>query len=92
MYGISRDDIPTHLRFKKEQNLPFELLADTEGQVAKLYKAVIPLVGLTRRITYLLDSQHQIVASYENMFSAENHIRQMVEKVKQGGMKPDLSE
>jgi peroxiredoxin Q/BCP len=77
--GISRDDIPTHNRFKAQYNLPFELLADTEGKVSKLYKATLPLVGMSARITYLLDEDHTVRAAFKNLFSAEQHIAAMLE-------------
>jgi peroxiredoxin Q/BCP len=82
--GVSRDSVQTHLEFKKAHSLPYELLADTQGTVAELYKAIIPLIKVTRRTTYLLDSTHTIVAVYENMFDAEQHIQVMIEKVKGG--------
>jgi peroxiredoxin Q/BCP len=85
--GISRDDIETHQRFKQQYNLPFELLADTDGKVAGLYKALIPVVKVTRRITYLLDKNHLIAAAFESMFTAEKHIAAMVEKVNAGAVK-----
>jgi len=77
--GISRDDIPTHNRFKAQYNLPFELLADTDGKVSKLYKASLPLVGMSARVTYLLDENHVIRAAFKNLFSAEQHIEAMLE-------------
>ncbi len=46
VFGISRDPVETHLEFKKAHKLPFDLLADTNGQVAELYKATIPRSGL----------------------------------------------
>lgn len=79
--GISRDDVATHLRFKKSNNLPFELIADVDGKVSKAYKAQIPLIGMTKRITYLLDKQHKIVTAYENLFGAKQHIKEMIEKI-----------
>ncbi len=39
--GISRDSVATHLKFKETHRLPFELLADEQGEVATLYKAAI---------------------------------------------------
>lgn len=81
VYGISRDDVATHARFRLAHQLPFELLADTEGKVAEAYKALVPIIKLTRRITYLLDSEHKIVAVYENMFNARNHIQRMLAKM-----------
>jgi peroxiredoxin Q/BCP len=82
--GISRDDIATHLEFKKQYKLPFELLSDTKGEVAHLYGASVPLIKFTRRITYLLDKKHTIAAVYENLFAAEKHIQTMIEKLKSG--------
>lgn len=79
--GISQDTISSHHKFKKENKLPFELLSDPKGKVAKLYKATIPVIGMNRRITYLLDKDLRIKAVYENMFTADQHVKQMIEKM-----------
>lgn len=84
--GISRDDVETHQRFKQQYNLPFPLLADTDGKVAGLYKALIPVIKVTKRVTYLLNKNHHIAAVFESMFTAEKHIAAMVEKVKIGAL------
>jgi peroxiredoxin Q/BCP len=79
--GISQDTINSHQKFKEENKLPFELLSDPKGKVAKLFKAVIPVIGMNRRITYLLDKELKIKAVYENMFTAEQHVKQMIAKM-----------
>ena len=84
VWGISRDSIATHERFRQAYKLPFHLLADEQGEVAKLYKAIIPLIGVTRRVTYLLDRDHTIVGVFEKMFGHEEHIQQMVARVQEG--------
>lgn len=84
VYGISRDSVETHLKFKKAHDLPFELLADEDGKVADLYDASVPLINFTKRITYLLDKNHQIRGVYQNFFSARKHITGMIEKIKEG--------
>ncbi len=76
--GISQDTLESHHKFKETHQLPFELLADPGGKVSKLYGARIPLLGMTKRITYLLDGEHRVVAAYENMLGGEKHIRKMV--------------
>lgn len=81
--GISRDSIETHHRFREEYKLPFHLLADEKGEVASLYKASVPLLPLTRRITYLLDANHRVAGAFEKMFGHEEHIQQMIENVQQ---------
>lgn len=83
IYGISRDDIPTHHAFRKAHNLPFELLADEDGKVADLYDASIPLIRFTKRVTYLLDAEHRIAGVYQNLFGSRKHIKEMIDKVKE---------
>lgn len=38
--GISRDTIKLHMKFKLEQQFPFELLSDTEQKVCELYSVL----------------------------------------------------
>lgn len=80
--GISQDTINSHLKFKEENKLPFDLLSDPNGKVAKLYKAVVPVLNMNRRVTYLLDEEHKIAAVYENMFTADKHVKAMTEQLK----------
>ncbi|WP_163378699.1 peroxiredoxin [Cyclobacterium sp. SYSU L10401] len=77
--GISRDDIPTHLRFKKAHDLPFELLSDESGEVCKKYDALVPLLGIPKRVTYLLDKGHVIKDAFQDMFNAKAHIEKMLD-------------
>jgi len=79
--GISRDDVASHQKFKEQYKLPFELLADVSGKVCKAYDALVPIIGIPKRISYLLDSEHKIVAVYQNFFGAEEHIKAMLEKI-----------
>ena len=77
--GISRDDMPTHIRFKKAYQLPFELLSDKDGKVCKAYDALVPILGLPKRITYLLDEGHVVKDVFQDMFNAKAHIKKMLE-------------
>lgn len=82
VFGISRDTIASHQKFKEAHQLPFELLSDAKGEVCKAYQALIPLIGIPRRVTYLLDPEQKILAVYENMLGAKRHIRTMLEELK----------
>ncbi|MBC6365202.1 peroxiredoxin [Algoriphagus sp. AK58] len=82
VFGISRDDIPTHEKFKKAYKLPFELLSDESGKVCKAYDALIPLIKMPKRVTYLLDSDHKIVGVYEGLFENKSHVEAMLRKLK----------
>ncbi|TAF67756.1 MAG: peroxiredoxin [Cytophagales bacterium] len=80
--GISRDTIATHQSFRSQYELPFHLLSDKNGKVSAKYNALIPIIGINKRITYLLDTEHTIVAIYDNFFGAKEHIQNMIAKVK----------
>jgi peroxiredoxin Q/BCP len=83
VFGISTDSIPTHLKFKAKYGLPFELLSDQDGKVTKAYDAIIPILKLAKRTTYLLGKDHKIKAVYNEMFGARNHIKAMLDEVNQ---------
>jgi len=82
VYGVSRDDIPTHEKFKKAYKLPFELLSDPDGKVCKSYDALIPLIKMPKRVTYLIDDKHQIAGVFSEMFESKGHIESMLSKLK----------
>ncbi len=82
VYGISKDNIDSHIKFKEKYRLSFDLLADTDGKVTKLYKATIPLVNISNRISYLLNKEHKISSVYRGFFAAGNHPKSMVDAVK----------
>ena len=81
VYGISTDNIEQHHKFRKEHQLPFHLLADIDAKVSKLYDAKMPLIKMSKRVTYLLDSNHKIKAVFQDLFGAETHIKNMVESL-----------
>lgn len=78
VYGVSRDNLDTHIRFKNEYALPFDLLADLDGSVARDYKARVPLVGITKRVTYLIDADQKIAAVHDELLGDESHVREML--------------
>jgi peroxiredoxin Q/BCP len=80
IFGISRDPIESHHKFRKTLALPFELLSDGGGKVCADYDTQLPFVPLfTKRTTYLLDKDQTIRAVYQNIFSSKKHIKTMVE-------------
>jgi peroxiredoxin Q/BCP len=79
--GISRDSIKTHLDFKKQYQLPFELLSDTDGKVCKAYKALVPVIGVPKRITYLIGPDLKIRVAHSDMFTAKKHISAVLKEL-----------
>ncbi|MDA0315719.1 MAG: peroxiredoxin [Bacteroidetes bacterium] len=81
VFGISRDGLATHEKFKKTHRLPFELLADESGKVCKAYDALLPLIKMPARITYLLDSNHRIAGVFQGLFENKAHVSAMLRQL-----------
>lgn len=82
VFGVSRDKMDSHLKFKKQHRLPFDLLSDVEGKVCKAYDALIPLIRMPKRVTYLIDEDHKIAGVFSDMFESKKHIQSMLGKLK----------
>ncbi len=52
--GISTDRVATQKRFRDENQLPFPLLSDEGGKVAKQYGGTMILVGVANRTTFVV--------------------------------------
>lgn len=78
VFGISSDDIATHQRFIRHFNLPFQLLSDPNNRVAEQYAGRMPILGLLRRSTFLLNKEHRVAAVHDERFGARGHIRHML--------------
>jgi peroxiredoxin Q/BCP len=53
--GVSRDTPEAQKNFREAQKLPFPLIADTEGKVAKAFHVpMVPVVGVPLRQSFLI--------------------------------------
>jgi peroxiredoxin Q/BCP len=57
--GVSKDDQTSHQAFTQKFNLPFPLLADTNGDIITAYD--VDGGGYAKRVTYAIDEQGTIV-------------------------------
>jgi peroxiredoxin Q/BCP len=64
--GCSIDGVDAHKAFIKKYSLPFPLLLDPGKKIATAYGAAngIPILGLNRRVTYVIDGTGKIVRAY----------------------------
>jgi len=60
IWGISGDYVYSHHEWAKHHNLPFELLADHDHTVGKLYDSYNPEYGQNRRAVYVIGSDGKI--------------------------------
>ena len=57
--GVSKDDESSHQAFTEKFNLPFPLLADTNGEIVTAYD--VDGGGYAKRVTYAIDETGNIV-------------------------------
>lgn len=72
--GISTDSASSHERFSRTHHLPFILLSDVEGQVAKQYGVTKTLGLLPGRVTFVIDKSGTIQHVFSSQFSAQKHV------------------
>ena len=81
VYGVSMDDAETHADFAEEEGISFDLLADTEGEVAAAF-GVDTDEGYTPRLTFLLDDG-EVVAVYDpELADPSGHAQEVLEDAK----------
>ena len=66
LFGISVDNIWSHIAFAKERNLHFPLLSDfnPKGEVSRMYNAYQEEDGLSKRALYVIDKDGVIAWGY----------------------------
>jgi peroxiredoxin Q/BCP len=81
--GVSVDSRASHAAFASKHRLPFPLLADSDGRVAKQYGALFGIWPLrfARRHTFLIDPQGQIAKIHREV-SPKTHSREVIADLK----------
>ena len=88
VYGISKDSLKSHDKFRDKYKIKFDLLADEELKVLKKYKVWKKKKFMGRefmgvvRTTYLLDKKGQILKIWNNV-KAKDHAKEVLETLKQ---------
>jgi len=75
--GVSLDSDSSHEKFAAEYKLPYPLVADKGRKLAKSYEAVGGLgglIGITKRVTYVIDKKGVIVGAFDGTFDENPHL------------------
>jgi thioredoxin-dependent peroxiredoxin len=87
--GISLDNVDSHKEFAEEHNLPFTLLADVGGGVAREYGVLrnFGAVELASRQTFLISPQGVIARHYQqvNLDTHSADVLRDIETLREGG-------
>jgi peroxiredoxin Q/BCP len=89
VFGCSVDGADSHRAFAKKYALPFPLLLDPDKKIAKAYGAEngIPILGLDKRLTYVIGEDGRIVAVYPQV-DPSTHAVQIIRDLGAGKPRP----
>ena len=78
--GVSHDSVASHKKFAREYNLDFTLVADPDGKIIAAYNAKMPMVSISRRVSFLIGLDGKIVHVTEAM-NPQIHFDEMKEVI-----------
>ena len=87
VYGISKDNLKSHDKFRDKYKIKFDLLADEELTVLKKYKVWGKKKFMGRefmgvlRTTFLIDKKGKIIKIWDNV-KVKNHAKEVLETLK----------
>ena len=87
VYGISKDNLKSHNKFRDKYKIKFDLLADEELTVLKKYKVWGKKKFMGRefmgiiRTTFLIDKKGKIIKIWENV-KVKDHAKDVLETIK----------
>jgi peroxiredoxin Q/BCP len=86
--GVSLDSMESHKEFAEKYHLPYPLLADRKGAVARKYGALFDFgpVEFAKRHTFIIDPEGNIARIYRDV-KPKTHSDEVIEALK--GLKPD---
>jgi len=66
LVGISTDDHDTQCRFAAAVKASFPLIADSDGVIARAWGTRWPIVGVARRMTFIVGEGRRVEAIFKN--------------------------
>lgn len=79
--GVSGQDQKSHQKFKAKHRLPFDLLVDSEGELAKKFEiGTMPVLGWTKRKSILISPEGEILKAYNDVEPKE-HAREVLKDI-----------
>ena len=87
VFGVSRDNMASHDKFKQNLELPFELIADTEEKLCHMFGVVKNKIMYGKKVkgiersTFLIDAEGVLVAEWRGIKVA-GHVDEVLKSVK----------
>jgi len=86
VYGVSKDNIKSHNKFKKKYKIKFDLLADEKIKILKYYKVWVKKKFMGReflgvvRSTFLINPKGKIINIWNNI-KVKDHAKEVLENL-----------
>ena len=79
VWGVSVDNKESHADFSKNHQLPFTLLADPDGKVAKRYGSLRDLIifKIAKRHSFIIDPKGKIAKIYRHV-TPKSHVEEVL--------------
>jgi peroxiredoxin Q/BCP len=87
VFGVSRDNMASHEKFKQNLELPFELIADTEEKLCHMFGVVKNKIMYGKKVkgiersTFLIDANGVLVTEWRGLKVA-GHVDDVLKAVK----------
>jgi peroxiredoxin Q/BCP len=82
VYGVSTQGADSHQKFRAKHKLPFDLLVDEDGALAKkLGVDTMPIIGLAKRQSLLIGPDGKLVKFYGEV-DPTGHVEQVMSDIK----------
>ena len=87
VFGVSRDNMESHNRFKEKLDLPFELIADTEEKMCHMFGVVKNKIMYGKKVkgiersTFLIDADGILVQEWRKI-KIKDHVNEVIQAVK----------
>lgn len=72
--GVSSDTVDSHRRFARKHNVQFRLIADPDLTIIKAYDVNRWLLGIAKRVTYVIGRDRRILGVFHHELSAQKHL------------------
>jgi peroxiredoxin Q/BCP len=79
--GVSADTAHSHQEFARKHSLPFSILADPDRTIIRSYGVGMPLIGISRRVTFII-GKDGVIRQVITDTRTKDHDRQVLEILK----------
>jgi peroxiredoxin len=71
--GISTDNLETQCDFARSIKTPFPMIGDNDSSISRAYDVLWPIIGVAKRVTYVINGDQQIEAVFRHELDVKSH-------------------